>query len=247
MNPNSGINPEHLTYFKFVGRVVGLAIFHQKFLEVAFVPAFYKMMLGRPITLQDMEFVDKAKARSLQWMLDNSIVDVFHETFSIEFDQFGTKVTEELKPGGTEIVVTDENKPEYVQLYVKWRIQKRVEQQFKAFLSGVHDLVPPDLISVFDEKELELLIGGVAEIDMEDWKKNTDYRGYKVDDEPIKLFWKVISGWTNEKKALVLQFVTGTSRIPVNGFTDLYGSDGPRKFTIEKVGDIKQLPKAHTW
>jgi E3 ubiquitin-protein ligase NEDD4 len=44
----------------------------------------------------------------------------------------------------------------------------------------------------------------------------------------------------------LLQFTTGTSRIPVNGFKDLQGSDGPRRFTIEKAGEITQLPKSHT-
>lgn len=52
--------------------------------------------------------------------------------------------------------------------------------------------------------------------------------------------------WDSEKKARLLQFVTGTSRIPVNGFKDLQGSDGPRKFTIEKAGEGEQLPKSHT-
>lgn len=50
----------------------------------------------------------------------------------------------------------------------------------------------------------------------------------------------------NEKRARLLQFATGTSRIPVNGFRDLQGSDGPRKFTIEKAGDPSRLPKSHT-
>jgi hypothetical protein len=45
----------------------------------------------------------------------------------------------------------------------------------------------------------------------------------------------------------LLQFATGTSRIPVNGFKDLQGSDGPRRFTIEKAGEPNQLPKSHTW
>lgn len=44
----------------------------------------------------------------------------------------------------------------------------------------------------------------------------------------------------------LLQFTTGTSRIPVNGFKDLQGSDGPRRFTIEKAGEVTQLPKSHT-
>lgn len=52
--------------------------------------------------------------------------------------------------------------------------------------------------------------------------------------------------WDSEKKARLLQFVTGTSRIPVNGFKDLQGSDGPRRFTIEKIGESENLPKSHT-
>lgn len=58
---------------------------------------------------------------------------------------------------------------------------------------------------------------------------------------------KAIRSWDSEKKSRLLQFTTGTSRVPVNGFKDLQGSDGPRRFTIEKAGDVSQLPKAHTW
>jgi len=66
-----------------------------------------------------------------------------------------------------------------------------VSEQFNAFLSGFEDLIPPELISVFDERELELLIGGIADIDVDDWKKHTDYRGYTEADEVIVNFWKV--------------------------------------------------------
>lgn len=62
--------------------------------------------------------------------------------------------------------MTNENKKEYVQLIVEWRIQRRVEDQFKAFLSGFNELIPQELINVFDERELELLIGGMSEIDV---------------------------------------------------------------------------------
>lgn len=75
-------------------------------------------------------------------------------------------------------------------LITEWRIQKRVEEQFQAFVSGFHELIPADLVNVFDERELELLIGGIAEIDVDDWKKHTDYRGYTENDEVIQNFWK---------------------------------------------------------
>lgn len=124
---------------------------------------------------------------------------------------------------------------------------KRVEEQFDAFMSGFNELIPPDLVNVFDERELELLIGGIADIDVEDWKKHTDYRGYQEQDEVIQNFWKIVRTWDAEQKSRLLQFTTGTSRIPVNGFKDLQGSDGPRRFTIEKSGDPAALPKSHTW
>lgn len=246
INPNSGINPEHLNYFKFIGRVVGLGVFHRRFLDAFFVGALYKMMLRKKVVLQDMEGVDADVYNSLKWTLDNQIDDVLDLTFSADDERFGEVVTVDLIPNGRDIEVTDENKKEYVEKYTQWRIVDRVQEQFKAFMDGFNELIPEDLVTVFDERELELLIGGIAEIDIEDWKKHTDYRGYQESDEVIQWFWKCVSEWDNEQRARLLQFTTGTSRIPVNGFKDLQGSDGPRRFTIEKAGECKQLPKSHT-
>ncbi|ORY96177.1 hypothetical protein BCR43DRAFT_491214 [Syncephalastrum racemosum] len=246
INPHSGINPEHLNYFRFIGRVVGLAIFHRRFLDAFFIVSFYKMILNKKVAVADMESVDADFHRSLMWILDNDITDVLELTFSVDDDRFGEMVTVDLKPGGRDIEVTDENKKEYVNLVTEWRIYKRVEEQFKAFKEGFNQLIPQDLINVFDERELELLIGGIAEIDVDDWKKHTDYRGYTEQDDVIQWFWKCVRSWDSEKKSRLLQFTTGTSRIPVNGFKDLQGSDGPRRFTIEKAGEVTQLPKAHT-
>jgi len=94
---------------------------------------------------------------------------------------------------------------------------------------------------------MQLLIGGITEIDVTDWRNNTDYRKYTAEDPTVKLFWRAVESFDHEKRARLLQFVTGTSRIPVNGFKDLHGSDGPRKFCIEKVGTPDKLPVAHTW
>ncbi|KAI4107719.1 MAG: hypothetical protein L6R37_001404 [Teloschistes peruensis] len=246
INPHSGINPEHLNYFKFIGRVVGLAIFHRRFLDAFFIGAFYKMVLRKRVTLADMEGVDHAYHKSLTWMLDNSVNGVLDYNFSTEDEEFGERRTIELKPGGENIEVNDENKKEYVELITEWRIQKRVEQQFDAFVAGFNELIPPDLVNVFDERELELLIGGIADIDVADWKKHTDYRGYEETSPVIQNFWKCIQGWDAEQKSRLLQFATGTSRIPVNGFKDLQGSDGPRRFTIENSGSMEHLPKSHT-
>ena len=134
---------------------------------------FYKMILKKKITLADMESVDAEIFRSLTWMLyvpatrspirnstrfnrENDVTDVIENTFTVEDDRFGEVVTTDLKEGGKDVSVTEENKKEYVELITEWRIQKRVEDQFKAFLSGFHDLIPQELINVFDERELEV-------------------------------------------------------------------------------------------
>ena len=246
INPHSGINPEHLNYFKFIGRVLGLAIFHRRFLDAYFITSFYKMILSKKIALADMESVDAEIFRSLTWMLENDVTDVIENSFSVEDDRFGEVVDVDLKPGGRDIEVNETNKKEYVELITEWRIQRRVEEQFKSFMSGFNELIPQELINVFDERELELLIGGMSEIDVDDWAKHTDYRNCSSSDQIVVWFWQTVRGWPAEKKSRLLQFTTGTSKVPVNGFKDLQGSDGPRRFTIEKAGEITHLPKAHT-
>ena len=97
---------------------------------------------------------------------DNDITDVLDETFSTTEERFGEIFNIDLKPNGSQIPVTEENKTEYVDAVVHHRIFKRVKEQFDAFTTGLFELVPRDLVMVFDERELELLIGGMSEIDV---------------------------------------------------------------------------------
>lgn len=122
---------------------------------------------------------------------DNPIEGVLDLTFSLEEEKFGEVISVDLKDNGSNIPVTDDNKKEYIDLVIERKISKRIEEQFKSFQAGFTEIIPQDLINVFDERELELLIGGIAEIDVDDWKKNTDYRGYTEQDEVIQWFWKV--------------------------------------------------------
>lgn len=69
INPASGVNPEHLNYFKFIGRCLGLGIFHRRFLDAYFIVSFYKMILKKKVTLSDLESVDVELHRGMTWML----------------------------------------------------------------------------------------------------------------------------------------------------------------------------------
>ena len=118
--------------------------------------------------------------------------------------------------------------------------------QIDAFLDGFHELVPPELISIFDAQELELLISGLPDIDLDDLRANTEYYGYKSTDPQISWLWSVLRSFTKEEKALFLQFVTGTAKVPLEGFSHLQGSEGIRKFNIHKNFGAHLLPAAHT-
>lgn len=247
INPNSGLcNEEHLKYFKFIGRVAGMAVYHGKLLDAFFIRPFYKMMLAKKIDLVDMESVDSEYYNSLKWILDNDAEDL-DLTFSVDEEFLGKVQVVELKKGGANIKLTNQNKTEYIRLIIDWRFINRVEKQMKKFMEGFNELVPQQLLKMFDERELELLMCGVAVVDIDDWRKNTIYRGEYHDQHTIiQWFWKGVKSFGLEDRACLLQFVTGTSRVPMNGFAELYGSNGPQKFTIEPWGTAHSLPRAHT-
>ncbi|XP_043533419.1 E3 ubiquitin-protein ligase NEDD4a isoform X1 [Chiloscyllium plagiosum] len=247
INPNSGLcNEEHLSYFKFIGRVAGMAVYHGKLLDGFFIRPLYKMMLQKPITLQDMESVDSEYYNSLMWILENDPTDL-DLRFVVDEELFGQTQQHELKPDGSEILVTNKNKKEYIHLVMQWRFVNRIQEQMNSFKEGFFELIPQDLIKIFDENELELLMCGLGDVDVNDWRENTKYKnGYNANHPVIQWFWKTVLLMDSEKRIRFLQFVTGTSRVPMNGFAELYGSNGPQLFTIEQWGTPEKLPRAHT-
>ncbi|NXX61304.1 SMUF1 ligase, partial [Scopus umbretta] len=250
INPDSSINPDHLSYFHFVGRIMGLAVFHGHYINGGFTVPFYKQLLGKPIQLSDLESVDPELHKSLVWILENDITPVLDHTFCVEHNAFGRILQHELKPNGRNIPVTEENKKEYVRLYVNWRFMRGIEAQFLALQKGFNELIPQHLLKPFDQKELELIIGGLDKIDLNDWKSNTRLKHCMADSNIVKWFWQAVETFDEERRARLLQFVTGSTRVPLQGFKALQGSTGaagPRLFTIHLIdANTDNLPKAHT-
>ncbi|KAL3906202.1 MAG: hypothetical protein SGARI_004107 [Bacillariaceae sp.] len=201
---------------------------------------------------------DQELYRNMLWVRENSGVESLSLDFTIQQrDAEGKITTVELKPGGSELIVDDGNKEEYLKLMLKYRMFDSVSEQLSYVLKGLYDVFPKTLLAVFDYQELELLLCGVPEIDVEDWKGHTDVK-YLDYDNPLKSelnvigwFWETILSFPQEHRARLLQFVTGTSRVPVEGFKALMSNDGRvRRFGIQIVGrgipPTGLYPKAHT-
>ncbi len=91
----------------------------------------------------------------------------------------------ELLPGGKETVVDESNKETYVQLVTELKMKKSIETQTEAFLQGFDDIIPLNLIRIFSESELGLLVSGVPKVDVDDWKKNSTLVGFVADDAEV--------------------------------------------------------------
>ncbi|KAM6979881.1 itchy E3 ubiquitin protein ligase a [Aplochiton taeniatus] len=247
INPASYINPDHLKYFKFIGRFIAMALFHGKFIDTGFSLPFYKRILNKPLALKDLESIDPEFYNSLIWIKDNHIEECGLEMyFSVDKEILGEVTTHELKPDGGNVLVTEENKEEYIRLVAEWRLSRGVEEQTQAFFEGFNEVLPQQYLQYFDAKELEVMLCGMQEIDLADWQRNTIYRHYARSSKQILWFWQFVKEMDNEKRMRLLQFVTGTCRLPMGGFADLMGSNGPQKFCIEKVGKENWLPRSHT-
>ncbi|XP_068058347.1 E3 ubiquitin-protein ligase HECW1 isoform X6 [Anomalospiza imberbis] len=247
ISPMSAFVENHLEWFRFSGRILGLALIHQYLLDAFFTRPFYKALLRLPCDLSDLEYLDEEFHQSLQWMKDNNITDILDLTFTVNEEVFGQVTERELKSGGANTAVTEKNKKEYIERMVKWRVERGVVQQTEALVRGFYEVVDSRLVSVFDARELELVIAGTAEIDLNDWRNNTEYRGgYHDGHIVIRWFWAAVERFNNEQRLRLLQFVTGTSSVPYEGFAALRGSNGLRRFCIEKWGKITSLPRAHT-
>ncbi|OEH77105.1 uba ts-n domain-containing protein [Cyclospora cayetanensis] len=199
-NPLSAINPEHLYYFKFIGRVIGKALFDGHYLPAYFCRSFYKHMLNKKCSMRDAESLDPSLYSNLQKILEYPLEDLALSdlTFSVETDEFGKHKVNDLLPGGRHIT------------------------------------------------ELELLLSGLPTINVADLQENTEYVNYLPNEQPIPWFWEIMEEFDTPQKAAFLQFVTGTSRVPIGGFRNLVGMRGPQKFSIQKAYGENRLPSAHT-
>uniref|UniRef100_A0A671YKI0 HECT-type E3 ubiquitin transferase n=1 Tax=Sparus aurata TaxID=8175 RepID=A0A671YKI0_SPAAU len=247
ISPMSAFVENHLEWFRFSGRILGLALIHQYLLDAFFTRPFYKALLRLATDLSDLEYLDEEFHQSLQWMKDNDITDILDLTFTVNEEVFGQVTERELKSGGSHIQVTEKNKKDYIERMAKWRVERGVVQQTEALVRGFYEVVDSRLVSVFDARELELVIAGTVEIDLGDWRSNTEYRGGYHDGHIVmRWFWAAVEHFNNEQRLRLLQFVTGTSSVPYEGFAALRGSNGLRRFCIEKWGKVTSLPRAHT-
>lgn len=260
INPNSAkVVADHLTYFRVAGRLFGKAILESLVFEVRFALPLLKHFLGVPISFSDLEFLDQELYKNCIWLRDNTNVEALCLTFSIQEE--GSDQVIDLIANGRDIDVTDSNKHEYLALVLQHKMMGSVSAQLSELLAGLHEVIPRSLLAVFDYQELDFFLCGLPVIDVDDWQRQTIVRylanestqpkQFAEEKNVIDWFWNVLRGFSDEERARLLQFATGSSHVPVEGFRALMSASGYiHPFTIQLVAasesSYRMFPRAHT-
>lgn len=255
INPSSGMcSPDdHLITFRFIGRFIGRALLDSQLIKGRMTKPIYKHLLGWPIAFEDIKDQDEKFYECLRSLTKLDDVSTTCLDFTITEEHTGKHTTIDLVEGGSEKEVTNNNLAEYLEAVTRYRLFERTLPQLTELLLGFFDSVPEAALTVFDANDLEMILCGRPSIDVDDWQANTNYKSlFKARGEQhqvVQWFWEIVRHEFDQKmRESLLQFVTGTSGVPLRGFAYLRGVDGSvQKFTI--VGyDSRQfrLPLAHT-
>ena len=241
-NPASGINPNHLKYFEFAGKIIAKAV-HENINVDCHLPVFmYKEILGAKIGLSDFE--GDPTYQSLVWILNNDPEEL-DMRFVADREELGQHIEVPLIPNGDEVVVTNENKKEFVELFVRHRLVGQAEKQIESFVRGFNEIISRDKLKMFTPRELDLVICGIPSVDVRDMRQHCHYMYPLSAGHPVvQRFFAVIRHWGKEDLAKLLVFITGSSQVPVGGFRAFAQMGQP--FTLAAGGDWNRLPAAHT-
>jgi hypothetical protein len=228
--------PHQLLYLFAAGRVLGRALLEGSMLCFHLAPPLLKLMLGYPLSFDDLEDFDPEVYGSLRWLLENDHVDSLGLDFTVTVKDGDSHRDIELVPGGRDIAVTDSNKREYVERKWQYLLVESVAPQLQCFLRGLYEIIPRDLLLLFDPEEFDFLLCGSDEIDVDDWERNTKYSEDMHHHRALTWFWELVREMPNEYRRRLLQFSTGSSRVPLGGFSALTSYDGRLcPFTLKGV------------
>lgn len=197
----SVVDPLHLQYYGFTGRMIALALMHKIPIGVLFDRTLFLQLADRPVTLDDIVDADPSLHNSYGKIqeMDPSLVDsnALGLTFVRDVELLGSRKVVELIPGGKGIVVNSKNLREYIHLLIQDKFVNCITDQVAYLTHGFSSILGKSELSknFFDSLDVEdfnqMLAGSNATINVKEWKSHTDYNGYTRKSCQIEWFWKV--------------------------------------------------------
>ena len=247
---------EALMYYRFAGRIIGMALISGHVMpECKLGRHVWKMFTARGMSFDDIRSIDPEIHKSLQQLLrvsDASLCDITGHDFR-RVTMLGKEVA--VLPDGPEHQITNENRDGYVGRLVYALLIGQCEDQLKHMMSGLCDVVRPEILALLEPEEMQGIICGDPEpLDVAQWKEHTvvltgeSYMTEAADDDAlVDCFWSAVAELSQDDRRRLLQFWTGSSATPMGGFAAFghTGSSRPRKLTL-KLCEGDALPTAAT-
>jgi len=203
--------------FRFLGRLMGLALRSGELLSLRMAPAVWKELTLQAVTKEDMRGVDVLSFGMIDGMRNTKSKEMFDHTFDDEV--FAGLRTDSkrcpLVPHGTRIPVTFSRRLTYASYLYAFR-KHEFTAQISAMRMGLAEVVPKTALVLFDGAELQKAVCGETIIDLEVLKRHTTYEGYSGLEPVVQFFWQALRRFDNDLRVKFLQFVWGRSRLPQN-------------------------------
>jgi len=249
--PNPSMSSSlHLSMWTFIGKLMGVAIRGKYYLNIDLPSIVWKPLVGMKCDRIDLQEIDSLCYNIID-QLNNIEIELiedeesFQNVISYNFtttSSDGRQIL--LKKGGDAISVTLKNRFEYIRLLENYRMHE-FDTQINAMRRGLATIVPISLLPLFTWRQLELMVCGKREIDVELLKANTVYKhGVKKNDKHIKFLWDILKNeFTHKQKRNFIRFVWGQSRLPTKSedFNDPFGI-----LSCHGKDNDQMLPVSHT-
>lgn len=236
-------HPNAAELYRFLGKVVGKAIYERFLLEAQFSRVFLNRILGRTNEVDDVAALDKEVHRGMLRLKEVERVEDLGLTFSISTSSLGQTEDVNLIPNGRNIPVTRDNLTQYLHVVANFRTNLQIKRHTDAFVQGIQCVIPLAWLKMFDPYELNTLVSGsCVGFDVSDLYRHTVYGpGYNEKSPTIQWFWQLLQELDADDLGRFLMFATSCSRPPLLGFKTLYP-----QFCIHLVPDSSRLPTAAT-
>ena len=245
-------------YFSFFGKLFAKAILDKILIPYELNPIILKYLLFSNYNHNNIEDVEEElniynlnDVKNLDYEIYNSLQKLLITDLDNNNDIFFVwnvnKTQIELIDDGENTLVNNKNKNLFINKIVELVCYESIKTELNSFKNGFISIIPLNFIKIFTIEEFNFILSGQTEINLKDWKLNTIYKGDITEkNEVIQMFWEVLQELNNEQLLLFFKFCTGSTRVPVDGFSALPGPKNKIiKFSIELKSDKGENKKDH--
>ncbi|KAF9567255.1 hypothetical protein EC968_003459 [Mortierella alpina] len=233
-----------LKHYEFLGRILGKALYEGILIDAAFAGFFLGKCLGQVNYLDDLPSLDPDLYKGLMFLKNyEGNVEDLSLSFTVNDEEMGQTITRELIPNGGNTLVTRANRIRYIYLTAHYRLNTQIDRQCRAFFRGLSDLIDPKWLWMFNQQELQVMLGGAqTAISLADLEKNVVYSNFSRTHPTIEHFWSVVQEMEEEDRRLLIKFITSCARPPLLGFAEL----NPRLCIRNAGQEEERLPTSST-